>query len=108
IVSISQPHVRPIVRGKTRAPVEFGAKVAVSVVDGYAMIEKLHWDNYNEALTLQESVEAYRKRYGVYPEAVLADQIYRNRQNRRYCKEHGIRLSGPPLGRPSKQDQAEQ
>lgn len=36
------------------------------------------------------------------------DQIYRNRENRRYCKERGIRISGPRLGRPSKQDQAEQ
>ncbi|HEX7064121.1 MAG TPA: IS5 family transposase [Bacillales bacterium] len=110
IVSISQPHVRPIVRGKTQTPVEFGAKVAASVVDGYAMMEKLEWDNYNEALSLQESAEAYRERYGVYPIAILADQIYRNRDNRRYCKDRGIRLSGPPLGRPSKsqQEQAEQ
>ena len=41
IVSLSQPHVRPIVRGKARASVEFGAKVAVSLVDGYAMMEEL-------------------------------------------------------------------
>ena len=34
IVSISQPHVRPIVRGKASAPVEFGAKIAVSKVNG--------------------------------------------------------------------------
>ena len=32
---------------------------------------------------------------------VLTDQIYRTRENRSYCKEHGIRLSGPKLGRPS-------
>ena len=31
-----------------------------------------------------------------------ADQIYRNRENRQYCKTHGIRLSGLPLGRPRK------
>jgi transposase, IS5 family len=30
----------------------------------------------------------------------LADRIYRNRDNLAYCKEHGIRLSGPRLGRP--------
>ena len=41
IVSISQPHVRPIVRGKAKAKVEFGAKVAISVVDGFALVEKL-------------------------------------------------------------------
>ncbi len=105
IVSISQPHVRPIVRGKAKAKVEFGAKVAISVVDGFALVEKLDWDSYNEGITLQASVEAYRKRYGFYPEAVLADKIYRNRENLNYCKSLGIRLSGPKLGRPSKEDQ---
>ena len=41
-------------------------------------------------------------RTGHYPERVLADKIYRNRKNLKYCKEHGIRLSGPALGRPKK------
>ncbi|WP_181015543.1 transposase [Alkalispirochaeta sphaeroplastigenens] len=31
-----------------------------------------------------------------------ADEIYRTRENRRYCKECGIRLGGSPLGRPKK------
>ncbi len=101
IVNISQPHVRPIVRGKAKASVEFGAKVAISLVNGFAFEEKCEWDNYNEGLTLQDSIEAYRRRFGFYPEAVLADQIYRNRENLRYCKQLGIRLSGPQLGRPS-------
>lgn len=107
IVSISQPHVRPIVRGKAKANVEFGAKLAISVVNGYAFREQLSWDNYNEGVTLQASVEAYCARFGFYPKAVLADQIYRTRDNLRYCKEKGIRLSGPQLGRPSA-DQQEQ
>lgn len=98
IVSISQPHVRPIVRGKTNTEVEFGAKVAISVVDGYAFMEELSWDNFNEGTTLIKSIENYHQRFGCYPEAVLADKIYRNRDNLRYCKEHGIRLSGPRLG----------
>lgn len=53
-------------------------------------------------------LEAYRLRFGYYPEAVLTDQIYRNRENRNYCKEKGIRLSGPALGRPTKKNKAEQ
>ena len=31
---------------------------------------------------------------------MLADKIYRNRVNLQFCKEHGIHLSGPRLGRP--------
>lgn len=53
----------------------------------------------SEGQTLQASVESYRMRYGFYPEAVLADSLYRNRENRAYCKAHAIRLSGPKLGR---------
>ncbi|MFW2488464.1 hypothetical protein ACN077_07785 [Clostridium chromiireducens] len=41
IVSISQPHVRPIVRGKTKAPTEFGAKVEISLANGYVRMENL-------------------------------------------------------------------
>ena len=33
-----------------------------------------------------------------------AFKIYRNRENLRFCKEHGIRLSGPALGRPKKNE----
>ncbi|WP_343754359.1 IS5 family transposase, partial [Lentibacillus halophilus] len=105
IVSIHQPHVRPIVRGKTDANVEFGAKISVSMINGYTTLDKLSWDAYHEGVYLQDSIEAYCRRHGTYPEAVLADQIYRTRGNRRYCKERGIRLSGPKLGRPSKNAQ---
>ena len=39
IVSVSQPFVRPIVRGKAGKPVEFGAKLDISVVDGWTRLE---------------------------------------------------------------------
>ena len=55
IVSLSQPYLRPIVRGKIKA-------------------------------------------------SVLADKIYRSRDNLAFCKERGIRLSGPALGRPKKNE----
>jgi hypothetical protein len=96
IVSISQPHVRPILRGKAAAPVEFGAKISVSCVDGYVYLDRLSWDAYHEAGDLPGQIEAYRERLGCYPESVHADAIYRNRTraNRSYCKARGIRLSG--------------
>jgi hypothetical protein len=100
IVSLDQPHVRPIVRGKASAKVEFGPKVEISLVDGFSFIDGISWDAKNESSTLQEATEKYRKLHGYYPQAILADQIYRNRENRKYCKERGIRLSGPALGRP--------
>jgi len=104
IVSISQPHVRPIVRGKAGKKVEFGAKVSISHREGgYVSVDRLSWDAYNEAGDLIAQIENYYARYGSYPESVHADQIYQNRQNRAYCKEKGIRLAGKPLGRPKKE-----
>lgn len=103
IVSISQPHVRPIKRGKAGSETEFGAKLSVSLVEGYAYVDRTSWDNFNECLDLQDQVEAYKRRYGVYPASVHADRIYRSRDNLRYCKKHHIRLSGPRLGRPPKE-----
>lgn len=58
IVNIYQPYVRPIVRGKDKAQVEFGAKIGVSQVDGYARINTLSWDAYNENTDLIKQVEA--------------------------------------------------
>lgn len=104
IVSIHQPHVRPIVRGKANAKVEFGAKVHLSLVDGYAFLDELSWDAFNEGSHLAGYVEQYRQRFGYYPKEVLADQIYCSRENRKYLKGKGIRLLAKPLGRPSAVD----
>ena len=103
IVSISQPYIRPIVRGKAKAPVEFGAKLDMSIDEkGFARLEKLSFDAYNEQDVLVTAIENYRKRTGHYPERVLVDQIYRNQKNRAYCKNKKIRISGKALGRPKK------
>jgi hypothetical protein len=106
IVSITQPHVRPIVRGKSGTPVEFGAKLSVSCVDGHAFLDHLSWNNFNESGDLQYQVELFKSRFGHYPEAVYVDQIYRTRNNRAYCRNLGIRITAPPLGRPVPDDLA--
>ena len=101
IVNIHQPYVRPIVRGKDGKKVEFGSKLQASLVNGFLIIEKLSWDNFNESQCLMDTVEAYRKRFGFYPAEVLADKIYCTRENRRRLKELSIMLRAKPLGRPS-------
>jgi len=102
ILSISKPWVRPIARGKARGMYEFGAKLSLSLVDGMAEVYRLSWDAYNECKDLKGQIESYKRRYGNYPEVVCADKIYRTRENLQYCREYGIRLSGPKLGRPFK------
>ena len=100
IVSLAQPWVRPIVRGKAYANTEFGAKLHISLVDGYARIERLDFEPYNESEDFWKAVYRYHDRYGRWPERILADKLYRNRQTLAFCKDHGIRLSGPALGKP--------
>jgi len=101
IVSISQPHIRPIPRGKKKAKTEFGAKVALSVVNGYTFTDHISYDNFNEGTMLGESIKRYKERFGMLPSKILGDTIYRNNKNRELCKSLGIHLSGLPLGRRS-------
>ena len=103
IVSVTQPHIRPIVRGKAGTAVEFAAKVSISLSDGFSFIDHLSWENFNEAGDLAYQIERYKERYGYYPESVHVDKIYRTRKNRKYCKDRSIRMTGKPLGRPVKE-----
>lgn len=107
IVSISQPYVRPIIRGKQNKAVEFGAKLSVSLTgDKIACVDECRWDAFHEAQDLIPQVEAYKRRHGHYPEKVLVDPLYGTRVNRAYLKEKGIHYAGKPLGRPKKQTDA--
>jgi IS5 family transposase len=101
IVSLYQAHIRPIVRGKARYNVEFGAKVSISVTgEGFTFLDRLSFNPYNEGEDLKGQARAYRRRYGCHTKVICADQIYRTRSNQAFCQRHGIRLSGPRLGRP--------
>ena len=100
IVSINQPHIRPIVRGKAGSSVEFGAKIVASCVDGYVFLDYLSWDNFNESNYFIEQVKFFKEKTGYYPSSVHVDKIYRTRKNRAFCREKGIRISGATLGRP--------
>ena len=79
-------------------------------MNGYTFIDRFSFDAYNEGeeKEFERVVEEYRRRFGRYPERILADKIYRSRANRDFCKEHHIHLSGPRLGRPSKSRSAEE
>ena len=100
IVSVSQPHLRPIVRGKAKAPVEFGAKYDVSIDEkGHARLERISFDAYNECTTFIDAVERYKERTGHYPRRALVDKIYRTRENRQFCNDNGIKMSGRGPGR---------
>ena len=75
-MSISQPHIRPIVTGKACKPVEFGAKLSVSCFDQYVFLDHPSWDNFNESGDLKKQVEEYKNFTGYYPSSVHVDKIY--------------------------------
>lgn len=102
IISISQPHIRPIVRGKQGKHVEFGSKLGVSLAGGYAKVETTSWDAYNEASDLPIQAQAYKTLYGYYPELIQVDKIYGTNENRVWCKARGIRLTVSQKGKRKK------
>lgn len=77
-------------------------KLDISVCDGFGRLEKQSFDAYNEAATQITVIERYGDRTGRYMERILADKTYRNRNTLAFCREHAIRLSGPTLWRPKK------
>lgn len=103
IISIFQPHIRPIVRGKAKAKVEFGAKIGAAVCEGYTFVDHHSWDAYNESADLKLHIQKYKERFGYLPAVILADKIYMNKENRQYLKELQIKTYCKPLGRPPKQ-----
>ena len=98
IVSFSQPHVRPIKRGKIKCPTEFGQKIDVSNSNGYLRIEHESNTGFNEADDLIPVCQRYHNREGGYPRRLLVDELYRTKANLAWCKEHHIRVSGNRLG----------
>lgn len=105
IVSISMPFIRPIKRGKANCPTEFGPKYDIAVDgDGYSWLTNFSYNSFNESQHLIDALKNYKQKTGHYPARVLVDQIYRSRDNINFCKEHGIRISGPRLGRKPKDE----
>lgn len=108
IVSIFQSHVRPIVRGKSKSPTEFGAKIGASTLKGYTFVDHHSWDAYYESTDLALQIELYQQRFGFLPAKLYADKIYMCKENRRLMKEPEIQAMGKPLGRPPKESKSQE
>lgn len=104
IVSLHKPEVRPIVRGKAGKKVEFGPKVAVAHVDGFAFMDHISHDNFNESLLLPRQIDSFCDKFGKKPQWCVGDGIYGNFANRKLLKDRGIRDAFVPLGRKAKKD----
>ena len=99
IVSLSKPHLRPIVRGKEVKSVEFGAKVNNILVGGISFIEKLSFNAFNEGTRLVHCLKIHKRLFGVEAKKVGGDTGYTGTENRDYCKANGIKTSFVKRGR---------
>lgn len=99
IVSLSKPHLRPIVRGKDVKGVEFGEKVNDILVDGILFIEKLSFNAFNEGTRLVHCLKMHKRLFGVEAKKVGGDTGYAGTENRDYCKANGIKTSFVKRGR---------
>ena len=70
-------------------------------MQGFAFLEDLSWEAFNEGPRLLKTVEQYKARLGYYPKEILVDKIYWTRENRNKLKGLGITLAAKPLGRPT-------
>lgn len=104
IVSLSQEHIRPIVRGKENKPVEFGIKAHVMQVDGINFIEHHSFSAFNESTRLQNTVRKHQKLIGNCTH-VAADGIYPTNKNRKYCTKNKIQTNFAKKG-PVKDDKS--
>jgi len=91
IVSIFKPYIRPIVRGKERKKVEFGAKVNKVMIDRISFIEKISFDNFNEGCNYVSSILKAEKLTGERVTITGGDAIYAKNKNRSYAKSKDIR-----------------
>jgi hypothetical protein len=108
LVSLQQPHARPIKRGKSGGKdTEFGPKINVSLSEGIARVDQIDFNAFNESQGFPAQIEAYKALYGYYPALVLADKIYWTRANRKYLKDRNIGIGGVPLGRKKEQSKYE-
>ena len=84
LMSIWKPYVRAIAREKAKAMYEYGLKISLSLVNGYARVDRLSWDNCNEVEDLKRVVEELQTQHGHSPEVVRADKRYRSRDNQAF------------------------
>ncbi len=108
IVSLQQPYMLPIQRGKANAKVEFGGKVDFLLSEGIIALERFDFSAFTESVDFKETLDRYYELYGQYPDKVLADTLYRNGKNMKLCKDLGIKIFGLRLGAKPKHASAEQ
>jgi len=102
IVSIHKSYIRPIVRGKEKKPVEFGAKVNKVQIDGINFIEHLNFNAFNEGVRFISSIYFAQSLTGIKTRIAGADAIYATNKNRVFATSNQILTDFKPKGKQGK------
>jgi len=102
IVSLYRPYERPIKTGKQAKDTEFGAKGALTHVDGFLFLDYWRHEAFNEAEHVARHIGAYAERFGKLPRYFVGDTKYGTRRNRTDLETLSVRPSFKPLGRTAK------
>jgi len=108
IVSIDKNYLRPILRGKEKKPVEFGAKVHSIQIDGINFIEHLSFSAFNESTHLETSIKYSESLFGEKIKYLGGDKIYPTNKNRLICTGKHILTNFKQKGRSGKNKKAKQ
>jgi len=104
IVSIFQPSMRPIVKGKLWPPCEFGRKVQVDEVEhGIISSWRIFATNRADAKTAVSAINRHKRRFGHDPTLFATDRGYDSQENQDILTSRIPRVSIPHRGYKTKQ-----
>lgn len=100
IVSLHEPNVRPIKRGKDNAKCEFGKKVAFSVIGETLLVStKIESDAFDDREMIKATIEKHNKITGRDLTEIISDRGGHNKENHALLKEKGIKDGIQKLGK---------
>jgi IS5 family transposase len=104
IISLHQPEIRPICRGKAGRKTEFGPKGALTLVDKFLFLDRIENRAFSEADTevVKEQIANFGEKFGKKPKYCVGDGLYGTRENREMLKGMEIRDAFKKLGRKTK------
>lgn len=90
LVSVEQPHIRPMVRGKYPIEVEFGPKILLNLKNDFLFLEDLRFNNVSDSQLLDRAIEGYQERFDNLPTQLATDRGFWSPGNYILAQDYGI------------------
>lgn len=104
LVSIYEPEARPICKGKSGQPVQFGRKLLLTGNEqGFITSHKLYQGNPNDKTLFKEGIEGHNRNAGKKAREASTDRGFYASSNETYAESEKIRLSMPKIGKKSQE-----